>query len=395
MMRVLLVTEADDGEALAAALAALRPAWRFELRSDPAAALAATRDTPFDVVAVAWRVERSFGPELLKRLKLTCPEAMRLLLLPGRVDASEAARQTLATAHQALPLPLEPQRFVLAAERLLAVRWLLRDPTLRRLIGSAERLPSPPRLYLELTRAIGDERTGLGDVSRIIGQDPGIVTRVLRVANSALFSRGGGALDLGAAVGRLGVNVLGQIVLACEAYGPGVRAGIDVDALRTRAIQSGKLAARLVEDADQASTAATAALLADCVCLLPSAVLKQPLEATGMPRLWAGLPTESIAAAYLLGLWGLPHALVEAVAFCRDPGRLLAAERGFGAAGAVHVARALLAGEEPDASYVAAAGIAPALEGWRRLAAEIVGQGAARAAPSAGAGAERTAALRR
>ena len=44
--------------------------------------------------------------------------------------------------------------------------------------------------------------------------------------------------------------------------------------------------------------------------------------------------------AYLLGLWGFPNSIVEAVAFHHTPNR--ASEKGFGLSGIVHVADRLV-----------------------------------------------------
>ena len=74
-------------------------------------------------------------------------------------------------------------------------------------------------------------------------------------------------------------------------------------------------------------------------------------------------------SAYLLGTWGLPDPIVEAVAHHHDPGA--AAEPGFGVVGVTHVACALASGGEPDQPYLEAVGCAERLEGWRDLTLEL------------------------
>jgi HD-like signal output (HDOD) protein len=54
--------------------------------------------------------------------------------------------------------------------------------------------------------------------------------------------------------------------------------------------------------------------------------------------------THAEVGAYLLGLWGLPDPVMEAVAFHEEPAR--APTRGMSLAGIVHVAQALVAGSE-------------------------------------------------
>ena len=75
------------------------------------------------------------------------------------------------------------------------------------------------------------------------------------------------------------------------------------------------------------------------------------------------------AIAALLAQWGLPEAVVEAVAFRHDPGS--AGEARFGVVGAVHVAAALAAGEPVDEDYLRRLGQHGRLRDWRKLAGEL------------------------
>jgi len=84
--------------------------------------------------------------------------------------------------------------------------------------------------------------------------------------------------------------------------------------------------------------------------------------------------SHAMMGAYLLGLWGLPDAVVEAVAFHHAPGQCV--HQRFGPLTAVHVAATLapeLSGAGPgqeaptlDLDYVRALGLAERLDGWRR-----------------------------
>ena len=79
--------------------------------------------------------------------------------------------------------------------------------------------------------------------------------------------------------------------------------------------------------------------------------------------------------AYLLGLWGMPYPVVEAVAHHHKP-RSVADQRGLGVLAAVHVAEALAheatdgdpAPTSLDVQYLAGLGLTDRLDGWRELA---------------------------
>lgn len=372
-MLILFVHDVEPLRPLLGSLSATRPAWRLVVHDDPADALRLAGEDSFDMVCCGWRVARSFGPDVLRRVQSVAPESMRVLLLPPTIDPGEAARQALSCAHQVLPLPRDATGFVGAAERLIAVRWLLQDAGLRRLLGGADRLPSPPRLFIALQRIIADPHAGAAEAARLVAQDAGLATRVLRTANSALFSRGAPVVDLAAAAAHLGLGVLAQVVLSCEAYARPVP-GVDLEGLRRRALLCSQVAERIATDPEDARLAATAALLADCAEPVMPALDRAALRSLRLPRLWSGLPEQALVVAYLLGLWGMPHALVEAAAFCHDPGRSQRSTPGLSVAGIVHVARALVAGTPLDSAYLARAGVGAQLAGWTQLAATLAGR---------------------
>ena len=76
------------------------------------------------------------------------------------------------------------------------------------------------------------------------------------------------------------------------------------------------------------------------------------------------------AGAYLLGLWGLPMPIVEAVAHHQQPGRMRMS--GFWVAGAVHVASALVAGTPVDEAYLRSVGQIDKLPKWRSLSEQML-----------------------
>jgi HD-like signal output (HDOD) protein len=384
-MLILFIHDAAPLRPLLAALAHAHPTWRVVVHDDPADAVRLAAEESFDMVCCGWRVARSFGPDVLRRVQSVSPEPMRVLLLPETVDAGEAARQALTCAHQVLPLPTTAAPFAAAVERLIAVRWLLQDPTLRRVLGGADRLPSPPRLYLALQRVIADPGSSTLDAARLVAQDPGLAMRVLRMANSALFSRGAPVVDLAAAATNLGLDVLSQVVLSCELFARAPPGGIDIDALRRQSLLCAQLAGRIPAAPQAAALAATAALLADCALPLLPGLDRVALAGLRLPRLWAGLPEQALVAAYVLGLWGMPNPLVEAAAFCHAPSRVERGEPGVSVAGAVHVARALLAGAPLDEAWIAQAGLAEKLLQWRQLAASVADRASVAAAGARGA----------
>lgn len=84
------------------------------------------------------------------------------------------------------------------------------------LFAGKAQLPTLPDLLLQVQRALADEMGGLEELARIIERDPGLAAKLLRVANSAAFSRGIQVTAISAAVGRLGLK---QVRSLCMAVG--------------------------------------------------------------------------------------------------------------------------------------------------------------------------------
>lgn len=375
-VQVLIIgREGDYGVDFVESFAALGVDWQLVLLPDVSAALHRMQADPPDVVVCDLRPVGMEGGALLDRAKAFAPKAARIMLLEER-DAGQAMR-LLGSAHRLLHKPLRAEELIEAVDSIVELQELLGSEALRAAIGRVDRLPPPPKLYLQLSQAVNDPNASLAQIAGLVQQDPATAARVLRVCNSAYFSSGRNVADVRTAVIRLGQQELRRIVLASEVFRDSAD-GADCEAMRLRSLKASQLAARIIDSAS-AEMAATAALLAEVGLLLPG--VRVPDGRGG----WRGDgPHYAEAGAFLLGMWGLPMPIVEAVAHHCHPGRSRA--RGFWMVGAVHVACALAGGREVDLAYLEQAGVAARLPGWRKLAAEL---GAAQVAtPDASAGVE-------
>ena len=212
-------------------------------------------------------------------------------------------------------------------------------------------------------------------VCRALGVDTKQWTR-MEIANCSLTMiqiRADGTVRVVApvdAVSRLGLDIIRSLVLAEHVFGSCT--AIDWQSERwwshSMAIAH---AARAIARCEQANhdlsvSCFTAGLLHDCGHLL-------------MPRDDAGeaIDAGSMHAeigAYLLGLWGLPDAVVETVAWHHAPGQ--GGATAFNPLMAVHVAQHLVVpaqSEDPttlDAEWLTACGMHGRIEAWRAAVAE-------------------------
>jgi len=331
--------------------------WDVHRCADAGAAMVHVASAEFDVVLVSPALPDLAPATLLGQIRTLRPATSRMAVIDS---ASAPPARIIGLAHRFLPTPVAPELLLESIGSLEELRELVDNPALRDRIGRVEQLPSPPQLYLRLMQALEhDEDTSAADIAGLVAGDPAIAAKVLQLCNSAFFVSGRTITDLRAAVTRLGIATLRDLVLASEVFALPAPAGVDRMALQQRALVASRLARRMLPDSS-AELGATAALLADIGLLLPG-VRDERQPADGDER-----PGHTEAGAYLLGLWGLPMPIIEAVAFHRSPAR--SSTRSFWVTGATHVAMALASGEEPDLDYLQRCNVLGRLEEWRAQA---------------------------
>ncbi|NOT33307.1 MAG: HDOD domain-containing protein [Candidatus Eisenbacteria bacterium] len=75
-------------------------------------------------------------------------------------------------------------------------------------------LPLLPETATAVLAACRRDESGTREVAQIMQRDPALTANVLRIANSALYSRGAAIVSLPHAVGRLGISTVGEIAAA-------------------------------------------------------------------------------------------------------------------------------------------------------------------------------------
>jgi len=78
------------------------------------------------------------------------------------------------------------------------------------------RLISLPEVYLRLKEVLDDPNSNLADVAQVVGSDPAMTARLLRIVNSAYFGLGTEIDTISRAVGLLGTQEVHDLVLAAS-----------------------------------------------------------------------------------------------------------------------------------------------------------------------------------
>ena len=384
--RILFVD--DEPHLLAGLKRALRPLrheWDMVFVGSGAEALQLAEQMPFDAVVSDMRMPGMDGAELLGEIARRHPRTVRIILSGYSDEASVMG--LVDRAHQFLAKPCDAVRLQSVLTRSFALQGLLTDERLQAIVSSLDALPSLPLIYRKLTRLLRSEDATVRAVGALIAEDPPMTAKLLQVVNSAFFSIGRRITNPEEAASLVGMDVLRGLALVSgifrqfEASGSNVRTAW-LERLWRHSLLVGHLAQEVAkrENVDRATVddAMTAGLLHDIGMLV---------FAFRMPAVWdqvqvlvrsadiphwdaevriAGVP-HNVLGAYLLGLWGLPQSIVEAVACNRQPPRTPLLE--FTPLTAVHVANALVCGEERlDWDYLEALGLGDRLEAWRTMA---------------------------
>lgn len=320
------------------------------------AALEAMTEQGFDVVVTDMKMPGMDGAELLSRVRERSPQTIRLVL-SGHAEQGSIMR-VLDQSHQYLSKPCDPEVLKATIDRAVQLRRLLEGDELRALVSRMGSLPSIPRLYDGVMAELGKPQPSVRRVAGIIESDMSMTAKILKVVNSAFFGLRRSVGNVDQAVGFLGLETISALVLSAGIFKrfEGVDLpGFSPDALwahgnRTPAFAR-VIAVAATADKAVVAQAFTAGLIHDIGRLaLASQAPKQYGEV--LTRLCeqggvrAGeVETELLGAtsaqvgAYLLGLWGLPDTVVEAVAHHEAPTGWVGS--GFGVVGIVHVAHAL------------------------------------------------------
>jgi putative nucleotidyltransferase with HDIG domain len=382
-------------EGLEDLLARHRRKWEMGFAPGGAAALERMRQTPYDVIVTDMRMPEMDGATLLRIVKDEHPETVRFVL-SGHSEM-EATMRTVPVAHQFLHKPCDADILEKAVERACDLQSITNDEGIRKVVGKLQRLPSLPTVYAALQRTLADERSGAKDVARIIEQDIGMSAKVLQLVNSAFFGLGRRITTILDAVVYLGSGMVQKIVLATEVFKSGGSAkygGLSLEALRDHSVLTASIAQRILSsDKKQAEDAWAAGLLHDVGKLVLASEMPDHLTGamalatkTGQ-TLWQAeqelyAVSHAEVGAYLLGLWGLPYPIVEAVANHHMPERVQ--HPGLDVVTAVHVANALALECTPggeaasqaalNSDYITGLGIAHHLPRWRESAQELACQ---------------------
>jgi len=392
----------DDEEQILAGLKRmlrpLRREWSMDFASSGAEALEKMEQKPFDVIVTDMRMPGMDGAQLLQIVSDRYPDMVRIVL-SGYAN-EELVYKSVPFTHQYLAKPIEAEGLKAVVSRALALRSLLKNEKIKKLVTRVDTLPSMPKLYMSLLKELKSSDASTKSIGNIISKDLGMTAKILKLVNSAYFGIRRHVQSPEEAVMFLGLNTIKAIVLSTEIFS-------QYDETRLKNFSLGKLyehsvtvgsfakviAESEVENKKNIGDSLMAGMLHDLGKLilidnLPdqySIVLEQvrndgklvwkvEQEVFGVSHAEVG--------AYLLGLWGLPDDIVEAVAYHHRPSHCV--HHSFSPLTAVHVANWIAYHsqkspvEKPEAliesAYVNLSRLTDKLPSWKQRCLQLINE---------------------
>jgi putative nucleotidyltransferase with HDIG domain len=330
--------------------------WQLEFATSGQEALHLLSQHEVDVAVVDMRMPVMSGFELLETIAERYPYTVRLALSGESSEFSII--HAVGPVQQYLAKPCDAETLKRAISRALSISKLIPRGKHQQFISHLQSLSPLPDEYNKLVLELQSVEPSFRNIEQILARNVALAAKVLQAANSVLFGLRREVTSLSQAIAILGLTTMNQLFLGSKVFSSlpvspdkaGSLASIETHCISVATI-SRVVAKELEVDAALAETAFTAGLLHDIgkmliIELLPnerriieysqshadaSLELALELELLGT--------THAQLGAYLLGLWGFPESLIEAVGWHHQP--VQAKKSGLTAALIVHITNAI------------------------------------------------------
>jgi len=366
-------------------------AWTVQHVTNEEEALALCHQQTLAAVVADVNLNGKSGTELLDAFMRRQPRALRIII--SDLAEVESTMKCIGHAHHHVLKPCSALTLRHVLEQAFAQEtWLPSEPV-QGLIAQMREVPSPIKAYTQMVEEMKSPACSLQKIAQLIEQDPAVTAKVLQLANSAVFGLELNVVHPAEAISYIGLETTKAVVLLAHTFSSFDHlrlARFSIEDLWRHSVEVGRMARRVTEmesaGEEMAEKAFVAGLLHDIGKLLFAAnhggLFGKVLRIAREQRcnLWEAeaqvLPGVGHAelGATVLGIWGLPRAITEAVALHHVPWRQ--GDHAFSPIAAVHVANILDHEHHPDpsiilpsqinTSYLKAMGLAGRVEDWRR-----------------------------
>ena len=372
----------------------MRDAWEMTFASSAEEALTCLDEKSMDVIISDMKMPEMDGTQLLAEVKQRHPHMVRLIL-SGHVE-QEATIKSVQFAHQCLSKPCDAEVLKQTLAKLFALRDILTDDSIKKIVSQIESLPSLPSMYTEIMSEMQSPDPSLKKVGDIVARDVSMTAKILQVVNSVFFGLPQKIGKPQQAVMLLGLDAIKALVLSVKIFSEFSSkkfSWFNIDALFNHSISVSTYTKTIAKNEKVNQDFSNFSLMAGLLHDIGKLIL-----ATNFNKTYRQVLTESRNSghnlsdleydtfgtshaeigAYLMGLWNLENPIIEAVAFHHRPAKSVSSDMGLLAA--VHVANALehednLPSDQEvelqfDTEYLTGLGVANRIPEWRQACKE-------------------------
>jgi putative nucleotidyltransferase with HDIG domain len=318
----------------------MRDGWEMSFVTSGPEALEYLGRAPFDVLVTDMRMPGMDGAQLLNIARERYSNLVRIVL-SGHSD-QELVLKSVRLAHQYLSKPCDSETLRTSVERACGLRDWLGSDTIKQVVGKIDSLPSLPSTYTEMLNLLDDADVTVSKVAAVVSRDVAMVVKVLQLVNSAFFGLRQHISNIGQAANLLGLDTLKTLILSTHIFSQfeeSSLAELSIDRIWRHclkvAIFAKEIAKSEVKDQMLIDDAFMAGMLHDIGKLILAANFREEYVSAREMAIADSLTIQEAEktvlgaahpeiGAYLVGLWGLPEPIVEAVAFHHNPNPCLA-----------------------------------------------------------------------
>ena len=391
----------DDEENVLSAfrrsLRCMRDQWDMHFANGGAPALEKLHQDRFDAIVTDMRMPGMEGDELLEQVREHWPNMVRIAL-SGQTDKELTLRQS-GPVHQFLTKPCSPEVLTNVVNRLLELKRLVKSDAVQAAVARMESLPTLSDVYHSLMEEIESPQASLSKISDIMSHDIGLITKIMKLVNSAFIGIPQEVASIEQAVMLLGLDTIKAIAMSThifECFDANLPDDFNLNQLWKHSMSVGLLAQALMKRLEITTPDRDYALLAGLLhdtgkliiaSELPGAYQQiQELAGTRLQQWQAEQQvlqcTHGELGAFLLGLWGFNDRLIDVLTWHHRPSQ---ASQAGPLLTAIHISDLIVHESEDqvnhfhpssaDADYLRTIGLENRLDEFRELAETLRNEG--------------------
>lgn len=302
----------------------LRKEWELLYVNGGKEALELLEKKGIDVIISDIRMPGIDGAQLLTKVKTIYPHIVRITL-SGYANDTLALRNA-RLVHQSLSKPTTPETIKKIIEKAYKLRQKLNSEEILSVINGIDELPSLPKIYIQLEEEINSENSSIEKISGIISTDPMITAKILQLTNSAFFGLPNRISNMSQALNFLGIKLIQNLVLSIKLFksiDPNSPFAVKYEEIWNHSNRVAFISKKIAQLNKMSKSDFEDSYLGGLLHDIGKLIILDQINITRSCKNFDikdyeekyANTTHADIGAYLLGIWGLPDSIVEAVAF--------------------------------------------------------------------------------